>query len=224
MADAIEQARQAKAEEASWPQLHYLWPQHPIVEWLLDQSLRNFRRQEAPVIRSSHLRPGEMAFILMGLIPNRKGQSLVVEWQVATHLPGAPIQLETYEDFIQRARLFADTLPNSGQAVDLQPLHGQLPEAIKTMRKHMVARQGEFATAMDERLERTLTDLKRLQGKQIQQLELRLEKLVEGVRESRRAQRTQQIHRVFDEYRQWVEDTLTTEPEPYIRVLAAVHH
>jgi hypothetical protein len=224
MADAIEQARQAKAEEASWPQLHYLWPQHPIVEWLLDQSLRNFRRQEAPVIRSPHLRPGEMAYILMGLIPNRKGQSLVVEWQVATRLPDAPIQLETYEDFIQRARLFADTLPNSGQAVDLQPLHGQLPEAIKTMRKHMVARQGEFAAAMDERLERTLADLKRLQGQQLQQLELRLEKLVEGVRESRRAQRTQQIHRVFDEYRQWVEDTLTTEPEPYIRVLAAVHH
>ena len=224
MADAIEQARQAKAEEASWPQLHYLWPQHPIVEWLLDQSLRNFRRQEAPVIRSPHLRPGEMAFILMGLIPNRKGQSLVVEWQAATRLPGAPIQLETYEDFIQRARLFADTLPNSGQAVDLQPLHEQLPEAIKTMRTHMIARQGEFAAAMGERLERTLADLKRLQGEQMQQLELRLEKLVEGVRESRRAQRTQQIHRVFDEYRQWVEDTLTTEPEPYIRVLAAVHH
>ena len=224
MATAIEQARQAKVEEASWPQLHYLWPQHPIVEWLLDQSLRNFRRQEAPVIRSPHLRPGEMAFILMGLIPNRKGQTLVVEWQVATRLPGAPIQLETYEGFIQRARLFADTLPNSGQAVDLQPLHEQLPEAIKTMRTHMIARQGEFAAAMGERLERTLADLKRLQGQQIQQLELRLEKLVEGVRESRRAQRTQQIHRVFDEYRQWVEDTLSTEPEPYIRVLAAVHH
>ena len=224
MATAIEQARQAKAEDDSWPQLHYLWPQHPIVEWLLDQSLRNFRRQEAPVIHSPHLQAGEMAFILMGLIPNRKGQSLVVEWQVATRLPGAPIQLETYEDFIQRARLFADTLPNSGQAIDLQPLHGQLPEAIKTIRKHMIARQGEFAAAMDERLERTLADLKRLQGQQIQQLELRLEKLVEGVRESRRAQRTQQIHRVFDEYRQWVEDTLTTEPEPYIRVLAAVHH
>jgi hypothetical protein len=224
IAEAIEHARQARAEEASWPQLHYLWPQHPIVEWLLDQSLRNFRRQEAPVIRSPYLQPGEMAFILMGLIPNRKGQSLVVEWQVATRRPGAPIELETYEAFIQRARLFADALPNIGQAIDLQPLHEQLPEAINTMRKYMIACQGEFAAAMGERLERTLADLKRLQGEQIQQLESRLEKLVEGVRESRRAQRTQQIQRVFDDYRQWVEDTLTTEPEPYIRVLAAVHH
>jgi superfamily II DNA or RNA helicase len=224
MADAIEQARQARAEEASWPQWHYLWPQHPIVEWLLDQALRNFRRQSAPVIRSPHLRPGEVAFILMGLIPNRKGQSLVAEWQVATRLPGAAIQLETYEDFIQRAHLFADKLPNTGQTLDPQPLQTQLPDAVNAMRDHMIACQSEFAAAMDERLQRTLADLERLQGNQLQQLELRLEKLVEGVRESRRAQRSQQIHRVFDEYRQWVEDTLTTEPEPYIRVLAAVHH
>ena len=34
MAEAIEKARQAKAEEETWPQLHYLWPQHPIMEWL----------------------------------------------------------------------------------------------------------------------------------------------------------------------------------------------
>jgi hypothetical protein len=77
---------------------------------------------------------------------------------------------------------------------------------------------------MNERLTQTLADLERLQGKQMEQLELRLEKLVEGVRQSRRAQRSKQIHQVFDEYRLWVEDTLTTEPEPYIRVLAAVHH
>ncbi len=224
MAHAIEKARQAKAEEASWPQMHYLWPQHPIIEWLLDQSLRNFDRQQAPVIRSPHLRTGETAFILMGLIPNRKGQSLVVEWQVATQVPGGPIQLEPWEDFIQRARLFAETLPNSGQTIDLTPLQAQLPAAVKTMCHHMIARQGEFAASMEARLEHTLADLKRLQKQQMEQLELRLEKLVEGVRESRRAQRSQQINRVFDDYRQWVEDTLTTEPEPYIRVLAAVYH
>ena len=29
-------------------------------------------------------------------------------------------------------------------------------------------------------------------------------------------------NQVFDEYRQWVADTMTTEPQPYIRVLAAL--
>ena len=33
--------------------------------------------------------------------------------------------------------------------------------------------------------------------------------------------RSQAIHRVFDDYRQWVQDTLTTEPQPWIQVLAS---
>jgi hypothetical protein len=74
MAQAIEQARQAKADEESWPALHYLWPQHPIMDWLSDRVLTAFGRHRAPVIQCPQLIDGEQAFLLMGLIPNRKGQ------------------------------------------------------------------------------------------------------------------------------------------------------
>ena len=80
MAVAIETARQAKAEDDTWPQLHYLWPQHPVVEWLGDRVLTHFGRHRAPVMQSHKLRTGEQAFILMSLVPNRKGQPLLVEW------------------------------------------------------------------------------------------------------------------------------------------------
>lgn len=36
------------------------------------------------------------------------------------------------------------------------------------------------------------------------------------MRHSRFERRSQQIYRVFDDYRQWVNDTLTTEPSPGI--------
>jgi hypothetical protein len=48
----------------------------------------------------------------------------------------------------------------------------------------MVARQGVFDADMKARLAGTLAELEVLQGKQVQQLELRLENLLEGVRES----------------------------------------
>ena len=86
----------------------------------------------------------------------------------------------------------------------------------------MVTRQGAFDADMKARLAGTLAELEILQGKQVEQLELRLENLLEGVRQSKREQRGKQIRQVFDEYRQWVEDTMTTEPQPYIRVLAAL--
>ena len=222
VADAIETARQARAEEATWPNIHYLWPQHPVMDWLVDRVLTQFGRHRAPVIQNPFLELGEQAFILMGLVPNRKGQPLLVDWQVATRKQGAVMALEPYDTFIERARLKADSLPNRGIAFDTTALQATLPEAVATMRAHMVTRQGAFDAEMKARLAGTLAELKVLQGKQVEQLELRLENLLEGVRQSKREQRGKQIRQVFDEYRQWVEDTMTTEPQPYIRVLAAL--
>jgi len=222
MTKAIEEARQARAEEATWPRWHYLWPQHPIMEWLLDRVLTSFGRHKAPVLVSPHLAADERAFILMGLIPNRKGQALLVEWRAVIQRPGAKPYLEPYEDFIARAGIKAGALSNPGRPLDLAALQATLPTAVAAMRHHMVECQGHFAAEMQARLAGTLADLERLQERQMEQLDLRLEKLVEGVRQSRRAQRGRQIRQVFDEYRQWVADTLTTEPEPYIRVLVGV--
>ncbi len=157
-----------------------------------------------------------------GLVPNRKGQPLLVDWQVACRQPGQPFTLESYDAFVQRAGLQASQLPNPGLSAPLQDLQAALPEAVASMRQHMVQRQAGFAAQMQQRLQGTLTDLERLQAEQVQQLELRLAKQLEQIRRSQFERRSRVIRRVFDEYRQWVEDTLSTEPEPYLQVLAAV--
>jgi hypothetical protein len=76
---------------------------------------------------------------------------------------------------------------------------------------------------MKARLAGTLAELEVLQGRQEQQLELRLENLLEGVRRVQTRAAQQADRQVFDEYRQWVEDTMTTEPQPYIRVARRPH-
>ena len=144
---AIEQARQARAEDETWPQLHYLWPQHPIVDWLVDRVITLFGRHRAPVIQSHHLQPGEQAFVMLGLVPNRKGQPLLVDWQVACRQPGQPFTLEPYDTFVQRAGLKAGQLPNPGLSAPLQDVQAALPEAVACMRQHMVQRQAAFADA-----------------------------------------------------------------------------
>jgi hypothetical protein len=230
MATAIETARQAKAEDDTWPALHYLWPQHPVLEWLGDRVLTHFGRHRAPVLQSAKLRPGEQAFILMSLVPNRKGQPLLVEWQVACRVEkdGAaePFTLEQFDTFAQRAGLHANGLPNRGQSEALASattrLQAALPQAVAAMHANMVALQGQFAAQSALRLRDTLLNLEQLQKRQIVQLELRLEGQIETVKRSRFERRSQQIGRVFDDYRQWVNDTLTTEPQPWIQVLAAV--
>ena len=220
---AIDSAREQRLEEDTWPDLHYLWPQHPFMEWISDRVLAHFGRLKAPVITSSTLPAGTHAFLVMGLIPNKKGQPLLVDWQ-AVVFDGKGYKLEPLMAFLERNGLKASTLPNPGRAPALEPLKAALPGAIDAMRAHVIAQQSDFNSGMQDRLASHLANLKKLQGRQVDQLELRLSKSgqAEGYKSSVRERKTSQITKVFDEYRQWVEDTLTIEPSPFIEVLAVV--
>ena len=224
VAAAIEHARQSKDVAESWPQIHYLWPQHPISEWLRDRVLSRFGRHTAPVIRSSALAEDERAFLLLGLVPNRKGQPLLVEWQVAVLRGSGPPALESFEAFCTRAGLTAGSLPNPAVPLDLAPLQHDLRRAVDAMSEHVAARQAVFSAELMAKLETTLASLSALQARQISQLELRLERAggLDTLRAGKRERRVGQIRRVFDEYETWVRDTLQTEPHPHIQVLAAV--
>ena len=235
MAQAIEEARQTKShhsddpekeqrnEASTWPQIHYLWPQHPIMEWLADRVLTAFGRYRAPVIQSSQLAADEQAYILMAMIPNRKAQPLLVEWQVASRRGAGPFTLESFDSFVKRAGLKAHQLPNPAKA-DLAALQSGVPGAVHAMRCFMVERQGEFASLMSERLQKTLEELQLLQKKQIDDLNQRIAQMELALhfKQSRLNDRTREIHGVFDEYRSWVEETMTTEPQPFIQLLAAI--
>jgi superfamily II DNA or RNA helicase len=222
IAQAIELARQAKAEEDTWPTLHYLWPQHPIMEWLSDRVLTAFGRHRAPVIQCPELAEGEQAFILMGLVPNRKGQPLLIDWHVAVW-NGTVWILQSFPAFAARTKLKANSLANRNQGIDTTALQSNLPDAVAAMRNHMITLQQDFSAEMAQRLSGTLANLERLQGKQMEQLELRLaaNQQAEQFKKSRREKRTQHIRKVFDEYKHWVQDTMTTEPQPYIQMLCA---
>jgi superfamily II DNA or RNA helicase len=228
MMSAIEEARQARKEEDTWPRLHYLWPQHPIMEWLGDRVLTHFGRHRAPLLQSQRLAKDEQAFILMSLVPNRKGQPLLIEWQVSSRVGTGAFRLEPFNDFVSRAGIRAGGLPSRGQVEGLEGMKERmqqaLPQAVELMRRYMIERQQAFSAELEQRLAGTLADLERLQKNQLVQLKLNLEKQLETVRRGRFEQRSQQIHRVFDDYRQWVRDTLTTEPQPWIQVLAGVCH
>ena len=93
------------------------------------------------------------------------------------------------------------------------------------MRSHLIGRQAVFAADMRSRLAGTLAELERLQNAQIHQLELQLAQSAQAASllRPRFEQRSRAIHKVFDDYRRWVEDTLTTEPLPWLQVAAALH-
>ena len=88
--------------------------------------------------------------MLMGLIPNRKGQPLLIEWQVAV-CGGGVWTLQAFPDFVARTKLKANTLANRNQGIDITSLQTNLPSAVAAMQRHMITLQESFAADMTAR-------------------------------------------------------------------------
>lgn len=220
--ESIQRAREQDRQGATWPDIQFLWPQHPICQWLIDRVIGTLGRRRAPVITSPRLAADECAFLMLGLIPNRKGQPLIAEWQAVVRRRGEDYAIEDFDAFCARAGITERGLPNARRPLDLTPLQQALGDAVATMQLHVEDQVKRFSAARAEEVKQRLAELDELRGAQERQLELRLAKVLDTIRSGRRAQRMKDIEDVFTEYGQWVKDSLEVEPVPFVQVLAGV--
>jgi hypothetical protein len=220
--ESIQRAREEDRQGAAWPDIQFLWPQHPICQWLIDRVIGDVGRRRAPVITSPHLAADECAFLMLGLIPNRKGQPLIAEWKAVVRHGDGDHAIEDFDAFCARAGIAERGLPNARRALDLTALQQALGDAVATMQLYVEDQVKRFSTARAEEVKRKLAELDELRGAQERQLELRLATVLDSVRIGRRARRMKDIEDVFTEYSPWVKDSLEVEPAPFVQVLVGV--
>ncbi len=241
----------SREDENAWPKIHYLWPQHPIVDWLQDRMLAAFGRHTAPVIEfpiaqsknNGDFASGDVVFILSGLIPNRKSHPLVNEW-LAVHYrldqqqPGQQqkvqqqkaqqgngyIGIKPFAELLAHLPLGQNPIPNRQQTPDLEALQQVLPSAVTHAKDWMLTKREIFETDINQKLNDQLTELDKLKAGQLKQLDLGLERASDsqGRKAQRKALAEKDIHDIFDRYIDWVEDTMTTEKEPYLQVISVL--
>ncbi|MCB1716349.1 MAG: DEAD/DEAH box helicase [Candidatus Competibacteraceae bacterium] len=215
----------SRQDESAWPKLHYLWPLHPLMQWLNDRMLISFGRHKAPVLElPAGLAADESVFIISGQIPNRKAQPLVYDWLAVCFQGRTFRRIESFAALRDRTGLGQQTIPNRGQSLQLEPLRELLPQAVAQAHAEISKRRDAFEAAINDKLNAQVAELDRLRERQYRQLERELGKStqVDNLKVSRRAQRRQAIDKVFDDYYHWIEDTLTTEREPYLQVVAVL--
>lgn len=219
--EAIQQEiKRSRKDENAWPRIHYLWPQNPVVEWINDKVVAAFGRHEAPILSIPQvLQPGEVVCLLSALIPNRKGHPLLHFWLGAVFHDTVFQRIEPFEQFQARTGLGKQTFPNKGQDIAVEPLRELLPEAVRQAKLFMTQERNTFEDAINTQLGEQLRRLEQLRGKQLHQLELFYQ---EKRQLSRKEQQRREIDRKFDQFIQWVEDTMTTENNPFIQVIAVL--
>ena len=219
----------SREDENAWPKIHYLWPQHPVSEWLQDRMLAAFGRQTAPVIEmpastAQGLEAGEAIFVISGLIPNRKSHPLISEWLGVCFKNNTFSHIEPFGDTLQRTGLGKIKIPNqtTEQVSGYHNLSALIPKAVQQAKARILELRNDFENHINEQLNERLTELEVLRAKQMKQLDLLFEKSASTIKQARKAQQMQDINTVFDDYMEWIQDTMTTENQPYMQVIAVI--
>jgi superfamily II DNA/RNA helicase len=223
---AMEEARRARRMESSWPKKEYLWDLHPLVEWLTDRCAFRFGRHQAPVLL---LRDGfeaqESTFVLLGSFPNRRGTPVLNRWLSAVFQGDRFCRMEPFSDTLERTGLGKRSIPNPGAAaLPLGALSLLREEAVEKARAYLQAERLGFERELAPKLTNYVKRLERLRGEHFEQLELRFEgdSRPDTIKQQRRKKEQHRIEKIFQDYRNWVEQSMTTESEPYIKLVAVL--
>jgi hypothetical protein len=215
--------KDSRAEENKWPNMHLLWDLHPFMEWLNFKLMVAFSRREAPAVRLTEtLTEGESLFFMQGEIPNQKGQPVVHEWFAVRFERQRNCGVLTLDEFLKRTQLHTRVYPNPGEFEIPIAISSLLPQAVAEGRRYMSARRQEFQKGLQARLEEENASLAGLMEKQLSFLDFEFpeDQALVGIRRNKKQERRRRIEGDFSRHRRWVEDTLTTEDSPFLRVAA----
>jgi ERCC4-related helicase len=222
-----QELERSRARDDQRLELDYLWPLHPLVEWLVDRGLATFARHQAPVLQLSEgLKSGEVVMVLQGTIPNRSGQPVIQEW-VGVRFLGSGLKVEAVEPFAaitQRLQLGKRDYPNRQLPV-ADSLKLQRAQAVKEAHNYLLRRRQEWIERMQPQLAEQSERLQQLRGRRVQQLRFEFEQdgSVVAVKAEKLRQEELRVERLFESHQRFVEDVMTTEEAPYLKLVAVLH-
>ena len=211
-------------EEESWPKVHYLWRQHPIMQWANDKAGQFFGRQEAPLVGIPTFDPGEIIFCMAGTIPNRRSAPLVDEWFGLRFINGHFNRLLTMDELISKTQFDRDDRPNAGTLTeaDAEKASALLSEAVEQAGLVMNKAAKDYNDGPYQKIYTELEKLDQLKARHNEHLQLKYEQLsIFGESKKKNAEQ-RHIDQIFDDFYEWVKESMDIEADhPYIRVAAA---
>lgn len=195
--------------DSSWPDVAYLSPLHPLLDWLVDKLLVLVGRNQAPVIQAA---VDEPTFCVQGLWSNRQGRPQLVEWLAVTPQADRGHRIADLFQVLRRAGV-GPGMPNTGEPVDLTPLTDALTGVVDASRDELGRRRADH----DARVEALLaTPAERLEDWVERSTQLALE-----LDDRRRNQKERRVDEVRLDTEQLI-DSLRTTGDPMVRVVAVL--
>lgn len=235
---AQQSLEESREEEDAWPTWELFWDLHPVAGWLHDRLLGLYRgrsarkfRDRATVLRApateDGLAAGEAAYIVQGVVSNRRSQPVLVDWFAIRADADGVLTEHDLSSFAADVGL-DEALPNPGSDVDTTRLDEHLGDVVDRASDRMRRLREERADEMRDEVKEMSRGLKEWYEERKQYLEGQLEKYDDAATAARAARKRenerelQEMNKLRDRRREWFKQTLNTVPDPAIRVVAAV--
>jgi hypothetical protein len=217
-----DELKRCREEDSPWPDIQYLWEQHPVMEWLADRALNAFGRHTAPVLRLNTLSPHQQFVLIYGGFPNKRGHILVHDWLAVEFNNQTVRGIQSLEAFLEQLQLQPGKLANRGAVGDTASLQALLSLAIPPAKKELQKLRLNKQSKLSERLLKQLDHMNSLKRRHVEQLEIDFGDSAqpEAIKKHRIDDRRSHIERVFEDHLDWLQNTQTTEEEPFIQVAA----
>lgn len=143
-------AARATDNKLLWPDVGYLAPVHPVLEWATSRAMARFGRSEAPVMGAE---VDEPVFLTQASWANALGQPVLTRWGAITGLPGDP-RVGDLQEVLERAGL-REQARNPGGVQHwldkLQPLVADAVDAATAdLREHRAELEAGLLGRLDE--------------------------------------------------------------------------
>ena len=211
------------SNDSSWPEFHYLWMLHPLMNWLNDKLSLLFKRNQAPIVEwPGKLKAEEIIFIVSGRTLNQKSVPVIDEWF------GLKYCHKEFEVDISIEEVVSSLGLDSSQAVPnredvssekIAMAHDLLQNVVLQAQKHMKAKYEEYTVAMQPRLDQDMSKLVELEERHKKYYEAKFREQKRKLQEKERT-----VEKLFEQFTNWVEETLTidgSDDSSCIRIIAA---
>jgi hypothetical protein len=210
---------QNNLSETAWPTTQYLWKLHPLFTWINDKSNLLYARNEAPIIGlTDGLTPEDIVFVMAGTIPNRKSAPVVDEWFGLHYRNGTLSGELSMNEIMTRTGLSGKDLPNQDLVTEEKAkdatalLRTVVSDAEVVLAKH-------YKDYSDMTNPKICDELEKLQELEQRHKNYQMS-LFED--ERRKSEKERMVEKIFNDFVDWVKDTLEIEDNPYIRVIAVL--
>lgn len=218
--EMMRESMQNNMAETAWPKTQYLWPLHPILSWVNDKAGLLYGRGEAPIMGiPGMLDEGELIFVVTGSIPNLKSTPLVDEWFGLLYQNGQYAKTLTMDEVIQKTKISNMSIPNTKSI-------GETEVSIaNNLRESVVAEAKTYLEDCYKNYENKISPMLNEELDKLADLETRHKEYYQMTlfdKERKLQEKERSVEVLFDQFADWVTETLTIQNNPYIRIVTVL--